>query len=466
MVRGVSSFRSSEVRSKPLPLNYGAGDNWGQMPAKVRYLSKLISETAQEGKQVQLTLPRNWIGSPKSLLPQVYPMSLAAGRSYLAIPGPSVMPDRVLQAMHRAAPNIYTGELHDVTASLVPDLKRLAGTSGDVAMYIANGHGTWEAALSNVLAPGEKALVLATGRFGHGWAEIGLGLGADVEVMDFGMQSPADPARLEDRLKADKGHTIKAVLVCHVDTATGVKTPIKPLRDALTAAGHPALLMVDCIASLGCDRFEMDAWGADVMLSACQKGLMTPPGLGFVWFNDRAAAVQKAMDRVSVYWNWVPRANPEFYYQYWDGTAPTHHVYGLRAALDMIFEEGLDAVWNRHEVLASAIWAAFDRWGQGGAIRLNVADPAFRSHAVTAVDAGGLDGERIQTYTEQHLGLTLGIGLGRDPAERFFRVGHMGHVNGQMILGVVGGIETALQALNIAHGTGAVEAAAGALIQG
>lgn len=392
-------------------------------------------------------------------------MTLAGGVPYLAIPGPSVMPEPVLRAMHRGAPNIYEGALVEMTAGLIADLGMVARTRGSVAIYIANGHGAWEAALANVVAPGDRVLVLATGRFGHGWAEIAAGLGVAAEIMDFGRAGPVDPTRLEERLRADGAGGIKAVLVTHVDTSTSVRNDIPALRGALDAAGHPALLMVDCIASLACDRFEMDSWGADVAVAASQKGLMVPPGLGFVFFNDRAAAARAAMARVSRYWDWGPRADPEFFYQYFGGTAPTHHLFGLRAALDMISDEGLEAVWARHERLARAIWAACDAWGEGGPMTLNIADPAHRSRAVTALWLGAPHGARLRTWLQDKTGVTLGIGLGMsdpdDPGgEGYFRIGHMGHVNAHMVLGVLGTMQAGLAALAIPHGDGALDRAA------
>ena len=385
---------------------------------------------------------------------------LANGRRLLAIPGPSVMPDAVLQAMHRAAPNIYTGELHDITHALIPDLKTVARTDrGHAAIYICNGHGVWEAALANILNPGDAVLVPATGRFGHGWAEMARSLGAEVEVMDFGQTSAFDTARIGDRLRADAGHRIKAVLATHVDTSTSAKNDIAALRAVMDAAGHPALLAADCIASLGCDRFEFDAWGVDVMVAASQKGLMVPPGLGFVWFSDKADAVRGGV-RVSAHWDWRPRVRPEMYHQYFNGTAPTHHIYGLRAALDMIAAEGMEAIWHRHAVLARAIWAAFDVWGQGGPMALNIADPAARSHAVTSCVVGSPHGDRLRAWCEGMAGVTLGIGLGREPADGYFRIGHMGHVNAHMVLGTLAVIDAGLKALAIPHGQGALDAAA------
>lgn len=391
-------------------------------------------------------------------------MSLSQGRAYLAIPGPSVMPDAVLQAMHRPSPNIYEGELHDLTASLIPDLKAVAMTQHHVAIYIGNGHAAWEAALANVLAPSDKVLVPATGRFGLGWGEMAADLGANVDIIDHGARSAINPDKVAALLEADKAHKIKAVLAVHVDTSTSVKSDIAALRKAMDATGHPALLMVDCIASLGCDRFEMDAWGVDVMVSACQKGLMTPAGISIVWFNDKADAAQPP--QVSRYWNWAPRKSPDIYYQYFCGTAPTHHLYGLRAALDLIKAEGLDHVFARHTTLAQAIWAACDAWGQQGDLHLNVETPAQRSHAVTSVAMASPDGDRLRQYCEHQCGLTLGIGLGRDPADAYFRIGHMGHVNAQMIMGALGTIQVGLNALNITAGDGALEAAARVIADG
>ncbi|SDE50565.1 pyridoxal-phosphate-dependent aminotransferase family protein [Limimaricola pyoseonensis] len=390
-------------------------------------------------------------------------MSLSHGRPYLAIPGPSVMPDRVLAAMHRPAPNIYTGALHEMTETLVPDLKAVAGTRHDVAIYIANGHGTWEASLLNVLSRGDRVLALVSGRFGEGWAEVARALGAEVEVMEFGLDRPADPARIEARLREDREAAIKAVMVVHADTATGVRSDVAAIRAAMDAAGHPALLLADCIASMGCDRFEMDRWGVDVAITASQKGLMTPPGLGFVFFSERAGAARARADMVTPYWDWRPRAAPEQYYQYFGGTAPTHHLYGLRAALDMIAEEGLEQVWTRHARLAAAVWAAVECWGRDGTMRLNVAAPEARSHAVTSIALEAPDADRLRAWCEQEAGLTLGIGLGRMPMEGWFRIGHMGHVNAHMVLGALGVIEAGLAALSIPHGAGGAAAAARAL---
>ncbi|MEL6531824.1 MAG: aminotransferase class V-fold PLP-dependent enzyme [Pseudomonadota bacterium] len=399
-------------------------------------------------------------------------MSLSQGRHYLAIPGPSVMPDRVLQAMHRPAPNIYTGELVDLTRSLVPDLKSVARTDGDVAMYIANGHGVWEAALCNVLSRGDRVLVLVTGRFGAGWGEIARAMGVETEILDFGTVSGVDAGRLQEVLEADGAHSFKAVLTVQVDTSTSVKNDIAAIRSALDAAGHPALLMCDNIACLACDAFEMDAWGVDVMVTGSQKGLMTPPGMGFVFFNTKADAARDRADLVTPYWDWRPRTEPEEYYRFFFGTAPTHHLYGLREALNMILhEEGLEAVWQRHARLAGAVWSAVEGWGEGGRIACNIPDRAERSHAVSTIILPQGNAARLRAWMTDVAGVTLGIPLGGieqsgHAPEDMFRIGHMGHVNAHMVMGVLGALQTGMAALQIPHDPGGVAAASAALAEG
>ena len=399
-------------------------------------------------------------------------MTLAHGRPYLAIPGPSVMPDKVLAAMHRGSPNIYEGALHDLVDSLWPDLCRVAGTKHHVAAYIGNGHAAWEAANANLFSRGERALVLATGQFGLSWANSARGMGVDVQMLDFGKSAPLDLDLVEQTLRADVGHQIKSVLVTQVDTASTIRSDIVGLRAAMDAAAHPALLAVDCVASLGCDEYHMDAWGVDVTVSASQKGLMTPPGMGFLWFSDKAVAATKTSDLRTPYWDWGPRSNASEFWQLWNGTAPTHHLYGLREALNMINDEGLPQVWARHDTLARTVWAAFDCWSAGNpAIGLNVADPINRGRSVTAARFGAPDATRLRQWCETRAGVTLGIGLGMaapsEPAYHgFLRVAHMGHVNAHMTLGALAVMEAGMIALGIPHGAGALAAAAGVVAKG
>ena len=392
-------------------------------------------------------------------------MSLAHGRHHLAIPGPSVIPDRVLRAMHRPAPNIYVGEMVEMVPGIVADLKRVARTDGSVAIYIANGHGAWEASLANVLSRGDTVLTCVTGRFGTGWGQSAARLGAEVETLDFGLRSPLDPDRLEARLREDREGRIRAVLMVQSDTSTSVLSDVGAARAAIDAAHHPAILMVDAIASLGCDRLEMDDWGADVVITGSQKGLMTPPGLAFVFYSGAADDLREHADLATGYWDWRPRTHPEIFYEYFNGTAPTHHLYALREALDMLGEEGVEAAWARHDRLARAIWAAFEAWSARGPMELNVPDPAHRSRAVTTLRLGAPATGALRAWLSERTGVTLGIGLALglpdDPrGDGFFRIGHMGHVNAHMVMGALGTIRAGLAAQGVEIGEGGLEAAA------
>jgi alanine-glyoxylate transaminase/serine-glyoxylate transaminase/serine-pyruvate transaminase len=377
-------------------------------------------------------------------------------------------PERVLRAMHRPSPNIYQGPLVDLTHSLIPDLKAVARTEGNATIYIGNGHAAWEACLANTHSRGDLVLVPRCGSFSDGWADMARGLGLRVEMLDFGNRTPMDAAAIGQRLREDKGHEIRSVLAVHVDTSSSVRSDLAAVRREMDAAGHPALLQADCIASMGCDRFEMDAWGVDVAITGCQKGLMTPPGVAFVFYNERADRARDRADCVTGYWDWRPRTKPEVYFRYFNGTGPTHHLYGLREALDMIVhEEGVEAVWARHEALASAVWSALEAWEAEGGLELNVRDRAHRSRAVTTVRLPGR-GTDLRVFCEEQIGITLGIGVGMAPLgslewNGFFRVGHMGHLNPHSVMGTLGGIATALTALGIPHGSGGLEAAAASL---
>ena len=265
-------------------------------------------------------------------------MTVRAGREFLAIPGPTTMPDAVLQAMHRPAIDIYSKEMLDLTESLLRDISGLFATKGKSYIYIANGHGAWEAALSNVLSRGDKVLVLESGRFAIGWGNAAALMGAEVEVLKGDWRRAVRPHEVEERLRRDTEHKIKAVVVVQIDTASGVQNDIEAIGKAIKAAGHPALYMVDTVASLACMPFEMDKWGVDVAMSGSQKGLMTPPGLGFVAANARALEVQKKANMATPYWSWSEREGTENYRKY-AGTAPVHLLFALRQAIDLRSEE-------------------------------------------------------------------------------------------------------------------------------
>ncbi|ARO15155.1 alanine-glyoxylate transaminase / serine-glyoxylate transaminase / serine-pyruvate transaminase [Ketogulonicigenium robustum] len=387
----------------------------------------------------------------------------ANGRTHLAIPGPSISPDAVLRAMHRTSDDIYGADMAKMADTIYPALKALAMTTvAEPIIYVGNGHAAWEAAMANTLQAGDRVLVLSTGLFGQGWANQARRMGADVDVIDFGLTDGADPARTRDALAADLAQNktpYKAVFLSHVDTASGLCNPVAPIRAALDDAGHPALFMVDCIASLGCDRFEMDAWGVDVVVATSQKGLMVPPGICFVYFGPQAIAARGALGVVPAYWDVQTRLPDNPFHWRFGGTPPVQHLHGLCAALDMIMAEGLDNVLNRHAVLARSVWAAFDVWAEQGPVALCVADPALRAHAVTSAIAGPGNGLRLRNWTETFTGVTLGVGIGREQGDDYFRVAHMGHVNAHGILGVLGAMDAGLKALNIPHGRGALEAA-------
>ena len=384
-------------------------------------------------------------------------MSVRNGREILSIPGPTTVPDKVLSAMHRPAMDIYTGELLGITASVHEDMARLMGTKGRAFVYIANGHGAWEAAASNVLSRGDKVLVLESGRFAIGWGQMAQTLGVEVEVLPGTWHRAVDPAAVEARLKADAKGEIKAVLVVQVDTASGVVNDIAAIRKAIDAAGHGALYMVDTIASLGIMPYEMDAWGVDVTVAAGQKGLMTPPGVSFVGANARALDVHRHADLVSFYWSWTARMG-EIHYQKYCGTPPEHLLFALRKALDMLHEEGMENVFRRHALLAEAVRRAVGTWAEGGALAFNVEAPAERSNAVTTVLTPGFDPAPLLAYTRDKCGVVVGIALG-DLAGKAFRIGHMGHINAPSILGTLGAIEIGLGALGLPHGRGGVQAA-------
>jgi alanine-glyoxylate transaminase / serine-glyoxylate transaminase / serine-pyruvate transaminase len=385
-------------------------------------------------------------------------MSVRAGREFLAIPGPTTMPDEVLQAMHRPALDIYSKQMSDLSDSLLRDLGKLFVTKGKTYIHIANGHGAWEAALSNVLSRGDKVLVLESGRFAVGWGQAASLMGAEVEVLKGDWRRAVRPEEVEARLKRDKDHSIKAILVAQIDTASGVVNDIEAIGKAIRAAGHPALYMVDTVASLGCMPFAMDDWGIDVAMSGSQKGLMTPPGLGFVATNDRAFEVHKRANMRTPYWDWTEREGTEHYRKY-AGTAPVHLLFGLRQAIDMLFEEGLDNAFTRHRLLAEAVRRAVGVWAEGQVLGFNIAEPSERSNTVTTVTmSGDHDPSTLRHYCKEKCGVVLGTGIG-DLQGKAFRIAHMGHVNAPMVLGTLGVIEVGLNALKIPHGSGGTGAA-------
>jgi alanine-glyoxylate transaminase / serine-glyoxylate transaminase / serine-pyruvate transaminase len=384
-------------------------------------------------------------------------MTVASGREFLAIPGPTNIPDAVLTAMHHPAIDIYSGDMLGVTRTLLEDLPRLFGTAGRVYIYAANGHGGWEAAVSNVLSRGDTVLVLESGLFAVGWGDMARMMGVKVEVLKGDARRAVYPSAVTQRLRADTAREIKAVLVVQIDTAAGVVNDIPAIRRAIDAAAHPALLMVDCVASLGCMPFAMDAWGVDVAMAGSQKGLMTPPGLAFVAGNERAHAMHQKADLRTRYWDWTFRQG-EVHYQKYGGTPPEHLLFGLRKALDLLHAEGLERAIRRHALLAEAVRQAVERWAEGHVLAFNVTTASERADSVTTVLMQGRDPRPLLAYCRDHCGVVLGVGIG-DLSGKAFRIAHMGHVNAPMVIGILGAVEMGLAALDIPHGTGGVQAA-------
>jgi alanine-glyoxylate transaminase / serine-glyoxylate transaminase / serine-pyruvate transaminase len=384
-------------------------------------------------------------------------MTVANGREFLSIPGPTNVPDAVLAAMQRPAIDIYSGDMLEITRSLHADLSKVFRTDSRVYIYAANGHGGWEAALSNVLSRGETVLVLESGLFAVGWGDMAKIMGVKVEVLKGDLRRAVSPEAVTQRLEADTSHEIKAILVVQIDTASGVVNDIPAIRRAIDAARHPALLMVDAVASLGCMPFEMDAWGVDIAMSGSQKGLMTPPGLAFVAGNQRAHAAHQKADLRTRYWDWTFR-DGEAHYQKYGGTPPEHLLFGLRKALDLLLAEGLDHAARRHALLAEATRQAVARWAEGTVLAINATQPAERANSITCVLTPDRNPQPLLDYCRNRCGVVLGVGIG-PLSGRAFRIAHMGHVNAPMVIGTLGAVEMGLTALGIPHGGGGVQRA-------
>lgn len=392
-------------------------------------------------------------------------MTLNYGLDLMAIPGPSILPERVRAVLSQPMPDIYAGELIDQSNSVLDRLPAIARTAGYGFVVIGNGHAAWQMAIDNLLEPRDQVLVLDTGVFARFWGEYASDAGIEVELLPGDMQTPVDPDALQQRLDQDDG-SIKAVLLAHTDTASSVRNDIEAVRAAMDAASHEALLMVDGIASIGAEPFEMDGWGVDVAIGASQKGLMCPPGVAFVWAGDRAMNRYRELStdrRRTGYVDWELRVDPEAIYQSYAGTPPVLHIRALNAAFDLIEEEGgLEAVWERHRVLADAVRAAVAAWSTPDGISFNIASPEHRSDAVTTVRTGSIDAAELARICKNDFGVTIGVGLG-GARKSSFRIGHMGHLNPPMVFGAVGAIEAALVTMGAPMGSSGVAAAAASI---
>lgn len=385
-------------------------------------------------------------------------MTFRAGWNFLMTPGPTNIPDRVLRAMAQPALEYAGSDFTELSIGVHEDLKKIFQTKAEVFIYAANGHGAWEAALSNTLSPGDLVLVPETGQFSNSWSLMAESLGLESQYMPGDWRNGVDPSGVEQALLDDKDHKIKAVLMVHTDTATSVTSNVPAVRKAIDAANHPALFMVDTIASLVTTEFRMDEWGVDVTIAACQKGLMMAPGLSFTAANDKAREIGKSTTMPRNYWNWQTRRGA-IHYSWYCGTGPINSILGLREALDMIFEETLEGAYARHKRLADAVRAAVGVWGSDGPFELNSLKVKERANGVTTIlidDSINVDD--LQVLCRDKFNVSLGHGLGKLNGKSF-RIGHMGHTNEPMVLGALGSIEIAFNRLGYQHGKGGVQAA-------
>jgi alanine-glyoxylate transaminase/serine-glyoxylate transaminase/serine-pyruvate transaminase len=364
-----------------------------------------------------------------------------AGRNFLFVPGPTNVPDRVLRAMHIAMQDHRSSAFPELTVALLVALKKLFKTqSGTPFIFPSSGTGCWEAALTNCLNPGDKVLASRFGQFSHLWIDMVQRLGFDVEILECAWGEGAPVERYLAALQADKAHAIKAVLMCHNETATGVTSDVAGVRKAIDAAAHPALFFVDAVSSLACIDFRMDDWGVDVCVSGSQKGLMLPAGLGVTCVSPKALAAVATARQPRCYFDYADmvKANASGYFPY---TPALTLLYGLREALEMLDEEGLDTVFARHRRLAQGTRAAVQ---EGWKLKLCAVAPKWYSDTVSAIMVPeGIDAAKVIDVAFRRYNLALGSGLAR-VAGKLFRIGHLGDLNEVMLLGALGGAELAM----------------------
>ncbi|HYZ25365.1 MAG TPA: aminotransferase class V-fold PLP-dependent enzyme [Geminicoccaceae bacterium] len=377
-----------------------------------------------------------------------------SGRHFLQIPGPTNVPDRILRAMDRPTIDHRGPEFARLAAGILEDLKAIFGTRAPVVIYPSSGTGAWEAALVNTLSPGDRVLMAETGHFASLWSAMAGRLGLEVTMLPGDWRHGVDPERIEASLAEDRARAIKAVCVVHNETSTGVTSRIPEIRRAIDRTGHPALFMVDTISSLASIDYRHDEWGVDVTVGGSQKGLMLPPGLGFNAVSDKALAAANGDRMPKSYWDWQPMlsANAKGVFPY---TPATNLLYGLRAALDMLQEQGLEEVFARHDRHAEATRRAVRGWG----LELLCLDPREYSSSLTAVLVPEpLDADALRAAILESYDLSLGNGLGR-LAGRVFRIGHLGDFNDLMLAGTLAGIEMGLKRVGYAAAASGVGAA-------
>jgi alanine-glyoxylate transaminase / serine-glyoxylate transaminase / serine-pyruvate transaminase len=380
------------------------------------------------------------------------------GRHFLQIPGPTNVPDRILRAIDQPTIDHRGPEFAELGKAVVAGMKRIFQTTSAVVVFPSSGTGAWEAALVNTLSPGDRVLAFETGHFATLWHAMAKRLGLQVEFVPTDWRHPVNPAEVEARLGADKEHAIKAVMVVHNETSTAVTSDVAAVRVAIDRARHPALLLVDTISSLASIEYRHDAWGVDVTVGGSQKGLMLPPGLSFNALSAKALAANKQARLPRAYWDWQPMlAVAET--GYFPFTPATNLLFGLREAIAMLEEEGLENVFARHARLAEATRRAVRAWE----LELLSLEAKAHSNSLTAILMPvGHDADALRRAVLERFDMSLGAGLGK-LAGKVFRIGHLGWFNELMLIGTLGGVEMGLALAGVPHRRGGVDAALGYL---
>ena len=387
--------------------------------------------------------------------------TIHTGRHFLQIPGPTNVPDRVLRAIDMPTIDHRGPEFARLGLEVIENTKKVFRTKNPVIIYSSSGTGAWEAAMVNTLSPGDKVLMAETGQFSTLWRVLAQKMKLEVDFMPGDWRHGANAQDIESKLREDKQHKIKAVMVVHSETSTGAISDIPAIRKAIDSAKHPALLLVDTISGLASIEYEHDAWGVDVTIAGSQKGLMLPPGLGFNALSEKALAAHKASTSTRSYWDWsdIIEANKS---GSWPYTPATNLLYGLKEAIAMLFEEGLDNVFARHKRHGAAARAALNAWG----LQNQCSDPKAYSPILTAiVMPDGHDADQFRKVVLDNFDMSLGAGLGKIKG-KVFRIGHIGHFNDLMLMGALSGVEMALDLAKVPHRSGGVRAAMDVLTGG
>ncbi len=387
-------------------------------------------------------------------------MPFRSGRHFLQIPGPTNVPDRILRAMDRPTIDHRSPEFAQFAKEVIEDLKTIFKTSAHVVIYPASGSGGWEAALVNTLSHGDKVLMFDHGFFAASWRDVAERLGLSVDFVAGDWRRGVDAAVVEEKLGADRRHAYKAVAVVHNETSTGVTNRIAEVRRAIDDLGHPALLMVDAVSSLGSIDYQHDEWGVDVTVAGSQKGLMLPPGLSFNAVSQKAVAASESAGLARSYWDWSKMLsfNRDGFFPY---TPATNLLYGLREAIAMLHEEGLDNVFARHDRLAEVTRCAITAWG----LEIFCVEPTKFSSTVTAVlMPDGADADELRHMILERFDMSLGAGLGKLKG-KVFRIGHLGDFNDLMLAGTLCGIEMGLLAAGVPYSKGGVASALELLVR-